>query len=1050
MEYMIGNQEALLSAIDYCDSDLIFLFGSPLSCTYGDIVGIPSVKEMLTIIDKEVSKRPPTKEAFYAHINKYESDTEKYQNAFDFLRLYTSPNTVNGIIRKATLNAFKEDVSKVNINDQLELKGLLEKNELWSIPPATQALAEILCSSSKTSNIVLTPNFDPLLSIALNRLGETSTRTMLHGDSHIDQFHSDNTNIVHFHGYWLDSDTLHTNAQLIEERPFLKQSLTRLLNKKTLVVIGYGGWNDTFTQALISLATDQGANFDILWSFYESNHDIIKNKYSELLVAMKPALQRGRFKAFSGINCHEFLPKLSAVEQDKSKSKDNLRPDHNSAIHSIEVGLFTSNDVDITPWIHYYEPAHNYIRRTERSYLIQAFEDKRVINLSAEWGIGYKEFICTLNTTGIYTGAPIYRIDLTGVKNHLDLHERIERDTRCKLQLFIQRLPIKPHIIFFDGFDSSQNGVNKNHTLINELEELVSIITEFNQESSILIASRKFLGGKFFPLELSKLEHFDAKEYIINHSGFSSLNNTKTIDAIIELSNGIPSRIDSCIRDSAYFSPEELYDEHFMPESYNLTSDTDFQQEIVKRVELLASSQEQDQKRAYHLLEALSILEHGDTFSNLKRCNPRFSYNKQHIETLHNLELIEFDKINQDMLSTKNTEDEIKIIRLPAEVRSYVYRKLNLTTVNEISENIAGVHFGNEWRNGIFNFCKLNRQQLSAYTRVIGSSQTLLIQLLKCAIELNSSRDIEASFRACEHFCRQLFNTKKYKDVIFFTNQVFAIAKESDRINSLATFELLGGKSLRMMSTYSEAEELLKKALNKSELLNKNEKISALLNLMFIFEKRDLVEETIEYAKKVIKLDRHNADATFTLEIFSENNDLMRLKDFELKFRNKKRYVSANNAAIKISFIEENVSDKIRWLNRVINCPGDDQYNKLRAVTRKATLSSKTSEYKPDSNELKLLEASYILSFSQGITSMFNSAHKILWDYYSMIEGHNHLFNLYRYGSLYWRINSDIDKEKEYSQKFILVLQDIPSSGVDLTSYQNAYVVHRANLLIGS
>lgn len=69
MEYMIGNQEALLSAIDYCDSDLIFLFGSPLSCTYGDIVGIPSVKEMLTIIDKEVSKRPPTKEAFYAHIN---------------------------------------------------------------------------------------------------------------------------------------------------------------------------------------------------------------------------------------------------------------------------------------------------------------------------------------------------------------------------------------------------------------------------------------------------------------------------------------------------------------------------------------------------------------------------------------------------------------------------------------------------------------------------------------------------------------------------------------------------------------------------------------------------------------------------------------------------------------------------------------------------------------------------------------------------------------------------------------------------------------------
>ncbi|MFQ2044435.1 SIR2 family protein [Aeromonas veronii] len=758
---MIGNQEALLSAIDYCDNELIFLFGSPLSCSYGDIIGIPSVKEMLTIIDGEVSKRPPTKEAFYAHINKYESDTERYQHAFDFLRLYTSPNTVNGIIRRATLNAFKEDVSQVNINDQIELKGLLEKHESWSIPPATQALAEVLSSSSRTSKIVLTPNFDPLLSIALNRLGETSTRTMLHGDSHIEQFHSDGINIVHFHGYWLDSDTLHTNAQLIEERPFLKQSLTRLLNKKTLIVIGYGGWNDTFTQALISLATDQGANFDILWSFYEPNQESIKNNYSDLLAAMKPALQRGRFKAFSGINCHEFLPKLSTIEQGNNKSEDQKNSDLNSKKHSNEVGLFTSNDVGIIPWTHYYEPAHNHIRRTERSYLIQALEDKKIINLSAEWGVGYKEFICTLSTTDIYAGAPVYRIELTGVKGRQDLHERIERETRCKLQLFIQRLPIKPHIIFFDGFDSSQNGISKNHILINELEDVISIITEFNQDSRILIASRKSLGGMFFPLELSKLEYFDAKEYIINHSGFSSLNNTKTIDAIIEISNGIPSRIDSCIRDSAYFSPEELYDEHFMPESYNLTSNADFQQEIVKRVELLASSQEQDQKRAYHLLEALSILEYGDTFSNLKRCNPRFSYNKQHIETLHNLELIEFDKINPDMLSTKNTEDEIKLIRLPAEVRTYVYRKLNLTTVNEISKNIACVHFGNEWRNGIFNFCKLNRQQLSAYTRVIGSSQTLLIQLLKCAIELNSIRDIEASFRACEHFCHQLYSTKK-------------------------------------------------------------------------------------------------------------------------------------------------------------------------------------------------------------------------------------------------------------------------------------------------
>lgn len=1052
MGFAVGNSESLLSAIDYCDNDIVFLVGSPLSCTYGDVKGIPGVKDMLELIEAKVSERKRTHDSYHETVGHIQADTEKYQASFDFLRLNTSPNTVNGIIRSATLQAVSESTQEIDIKNIEALENLQKKVELWSIPPATQGLADVLHFSDKISNIVLTPNFDPLISIALTKLGHSPTRTVLHGDSNLEQFQSStNINIVHFHGHWLEADTLHTSDQLTIDRPLLKQSLTRLLNNKTLVVLGYGGWDDVFTQALFSIIRDNGANFDILWSFYESNEDVINSKYEKLLDSVKPALQRGRFKVFGGINCHEFLPELAnESKSDETEPKEEVTTPlvEPNDVPSLQTQSFEDETVDIAPWVHYYDAAHNVIRTTERSYLVRSLDENKCINLIAEWGIGHKEFVCTLNSIDDYAESKIYRVDLSDVRNKSALLERVETELGLPLQVFISKLPRPRHIVFFDNVEGVMSSSAEYPAFISELEKIISIITDFNDNSRVIVASRKAIKGSFTNLELSRLESFDAKAFIANHTSAPNNLGSRDIDTIIDIAKGVPTTIESCLRDSEYFTSEELYEEYFMPESYNSSSNDSLPAELVKRVELLADSQEQMQKRAYSLLETLAVLEFGDTFTNLRKSNSGFSYNKQHLEILLDLELVETEKVTKTLLVEPSSSGEIKILKLPAAVRSYVYSKLTVGAVYEISKNVASVHLGNDWRKGIINFCNLTKDQFSENDKIAGSTHMLLAQLLKCAIELDIGRDIDAAFRACREYALKVSDAGKYKEVVSFSKRIRALAKESDKIESLAFFYLVEGRSSRMLSDYDHAEKLLKSSLDDGEHLTNKEKIRAMANLMFLYERTENTnEKSIEYANKIIKLDSSHADAKLTLEFQSDTSDISKLKTMEGKFRDKQRYNAANNAAISLSDLETGTAAKVRWLDRVISCPSKNQYNKLRAVTKKAKIASKDSEYKPSNLELNLLHSCYLFSFSQGMSSLFNDAHKILWTYYTAIRHYNTLFNLYRHSSLYWRIYDDLNKEKAYSTLVTKLLGKLLPSSIDLTEYENAYAVHRANLL---
>jgi hypothetical protein len=213
------------------------------------------------------------------------NDNEIYQKSFSFLADYTSQNTINEVIRKAVLQSTVDSVN-ADVKDITQLKAIQKNVDEWVIPPATDSLSQILASENKIVGPILTPNFDPLLSIGLTKYCQPHSRTVLHSDCSLNQHEPNGQHIIHFHGFWINTDTLHTPEQLGFDRPKLKASLANILKNKTLLVLGYGAWDDIFTEVLFELMNNDSDNLDIIWCFYEDDEHTIKNKYEHLITSV--------------------------------------------------------------------------------------------------------------------------------------------------------------------------------------------------------------------------------------------------------------------------------------------------------------------------------------------------------------------------------------------------------------------------------------------------------------------------------------------------------------------------------------------------------------------------------------------------------------------------------------------------------------------------------------------------------------------------------------------------------------------------------------------
>ena len=323
--------DRLCYAADRRDRTVTFLVGSPISAP--DHIGghgVPGVTGMVELIRDEfhgTDVEPELDQNIRGAVN-------PYQTAFEFLHAKQGQDAVNRIVRASVWRSLDARNWPPSLPDTTPdeahaatCRALERACDAWILPTPVDLFGELLVTCSDTfGRAVLTTNFDPLIEVSVAKHGGRYYRTVLHGDGRLGQTAADGTHIVHLHGHWCDSDTLHTPPQLLHPRPQLARSLAQVVRTSTLIVIGYGGWDDIVTRALVDLIDDPVSNPEILWAFHADDERTITRDNDRLLTALNPGIGRGRVSLFCSVDCRivfsELLERLKPHYPTATRSRD--------------------------------------------------------------------------------------------------------------------------------------------------------------------------------------------------------------------------------------------------------------------------------------------------------------------------------------------------------------------------------------------------------------------------------------------------------------------------------------------------------------------------------------------------------------------------------------------------------------------------------------------------------------------------------------------------------------------------------------------------------
>jgi len=304
--------DALVGRVSTSGRKPVFMVGSGLSLPEEQGgPGVPGAAGMIDLIRSRLSDDQAALDALNRRLDQVaKEDASVYGAAFELLNAWRGQDAVNKVVSDAVLGA------RLPGARQSEDPRMLEEDlEGWTLNRGTRALGSLLAGhrESYPEPAVLTTNFDPLVSIAINRANGHSHPIFLNGDHPLPpmaRLMSDETPVMHLHGYWRGVDTQHTWMELTASRPQLGASLARLLYNRLVVVVGYEGWDDAFMRAVALLLADPVAQPDIVWAVYDDDPGKLFDRHAALMDHFEEWRDRPRFKLYAGINGNEFFQRL--------------------------------------------------------------------------------------------------------------------------------------------------------------------------------------------------------------------------------------------------------------------------------------------------------------------------------------------------------------------------------------------------------------------------------------------------------------------------------------------------------------------------------------------------------------------------------------------------------------------------------------------------------------------------------------------------------------------------------------------------------------------
>lgn len=306
-------QARLRTAVSDADTKIAFLFGAGMSAGI-----VPNVEQMVDHFVGELPK--PEQSNVRQQLGGIANPSERYQRAAELVLARGGKKRIRSALCKATLSASTEETDTISTKIANMPSGeirALEHDLEWRVGRSHTQFATFYASiPPRIRGPILTTNFDPLIEVALREKSILANTVTVSGTTiptaeQLEDLTS--TPVFHLHGYWRNSNSLHTQSQLNATRPQVASFIRSHLSNCLLVVAGYSGWNDIFMRELNIAFTDgQLYDSEICWSVFSSNEFSIQENSELAKLVGSPG-----FNIYFGIDASRlFQVELNSINVD--------------------------------------------------------------------------------------------------------------------------------------------------------------------------------------------------------------------------------------------------------------------------------------------------------------------------------------------------------------------------------------------------------------------------------------------------------------------------------------------------------------------------------------------------------------------------------------------------------------------------------------------------------------------------------------------------------------------------------------------------------------
>jgi tetratricopeptide (TPR) repeat protein len=666
------------------------------------------------------------------------------------------------------------------------------------------------------------------------------------------------------------------------------------------------------------------------------------------------------------------------------------------------------------------EVQHQHIRQIEQAKFESCLRTNRCAWVISDWGLGTEAFIGSVITKLDDEETPrTFILSCEEIKKAADFELVVNDKYDMSLTKFCAENADSRTIWVLDEINPEFVQSDQ----LPQFETILQTVLDFCPDMMLVMVSRQQpVGTEFETVELKSLDVEDVGNYVFHHphAGFE-LRNLKAIDRLHLKSGGLPMHLDRLIEMLQVCELDELSDLDIGPEQA-ANDHEPVPQALKQAVASLAGSENKYTRRSYMLLQALSLLPHGESLANVKRLVPNEPFFPKNAVELKSAALVQVEDVSAEQLFSQEVETngtfDGKRLCVPRQVRDYV---LSLMTEKERSRLVraaAETFLGEEYRNGRLTEVKKRQKNRGA---MLGNDYSLVFNLIRQARNGGRQAALHSALRAAVAYVKLLRRNNKYKDAVIACEEFLPMVSDTGFVDEYTDLRIVYGESLRMLGEREQAISIFESVLDSSEVeLSNSKKTGIYLDLSLIYQSENDREHAIEAAKNVKKSTPKGGCAYFQAEsvilhfkeISPERTQNLRI--LESKARKKRCSNVANNILLELARYENDGKSKLALLGSVLaDC--DDSYNRVRATIDKilylvrSESLSEISEY-----DKKALSEAYSYVFYQRLDGLFNKCHRALWSV-AKYEGRiDLLIQMFRFSSFVWRVKGEKDTEAGY------------------------------------